>query len=57
MVTISYEDKTLESISKIIQSAYSDAKDGRKAKLLKVTPRVFEIGMHETKKKEGGILP
>jgi len=47
----------LESISKIIQTAYSDAKDGRKAKLLKVTPRVFEIGMHETKKKEGGILP
>jgi len=46
----------LEAISKIIQTAYSDAKDGRKAKLLKVSPRVFEIAMRETKKKEGGII-
>lgn len=46
----------LEAFLKLIQTAYSDAKDGRKAKLLKVTPRVFEIGMRETKKKEGGIL-
>ena len=46
----------LESLSKIIQAAYSDAKDGRKAKLLKVSPRVFEIAMRDTKKKEGGII-
>ncbi len=46
----------LDAMVKLIQTAWSDATDGRKAKLLKVTPRVFEIGMRETKKKEG-VLP
>jgi len=47
----------LEAVAKIIQTAWSDAKGGRKAKLLKVTPRVYEITMAEPGKKKGGILP
>ena len=44
----------LEAVGKIIQTAWSDAKNGRKAKLLKVTPRVFEISMPE--KKKGSVI-
>jgi len=41
----------------VIQTAWSDAKGGRKAKLLKVTPRVFEITMPEPGKKRESMIP
>jgi len=46
----------LEAIAKVIQTAWSDAKGGRKAKLLKVTPKVFEISMPEPGKKKESII-
>jgi hypothetical protein len=46
----------LEAIAKVIQTAWSDAKSGRKAKLLKVTPRVFEISMPTQRKGEQRIV-
>jgi len=46
----------LEAIAKVIQTAWSDAKGGRKAKLLKVTPRVFEISMPTQRKNKEGLI-
>jgi len=46
----------LEAMSKVIQTAWADAKNGRKAKLMKVTPKVFEITMTEPGKKNKGII-
>lgn len=46
----------LEAMAKVIQTAWSDAKNGRKAKLMKVTPRIYEITMTEPGKKKQGII-
>lgn len=46
----------LESIAKVVQTAWSDAKYGRKAKLMKVSARVLETTVTEPKKKTGGII-
>jgi len=46
----------LEAMGKVIQTAWSDAKGGRKAKLMKVTPRVYEISMTEPGKKKSGLI-
>lgn len=46
----------LEAMGKIIQTAWSDAKIGRKAKLLKVSPRVYEITIPEVEKRKRGIM-
>ena len=46
----------LEAIAKVVQTAWSDAKGGRKAKLLKVSPRVFEINMPEPGKKKERLI-
>jgi len=44
-----------DAISQLIKTAWCDAKNGRKAKLLKVTAKTFEVRMPEAKKKgEGG---
>jgi len=45
----------LEAFGKIIQTAWSDAKDGKKARLLKAQGRVIEVGMPEKKTK--GVMP
>jgi len=45
----------LEAFGKVIQTAWSDAKDGQKARLLKATGRVIEVGMPE--KKGRGVMP
>jgi len=45
----------LEAFGKIIQTAWSDAKDGKKARLLKAQGRVIEVGMPEKKAK--GVMP
>lgn len=46
----------LEAVAKVVQTAWSDAKGGRKAKLLKVTPRILEISMPEPGKKRESII-
>jgi len=46
----------LEAMGKVIQTSWSDAKNGRKAKLMKVSPKVYEITMTEPGKKKQGIL-
>lgn len=43
----------LEAMGDLIATAWSDAKDGRKAKLLKVSPREIQISMPEQQKKKG----
>lgn len=47
----------LEATGQLIKTAYSDSVNGRKAKLLKVTPKAFEINIPEQdKKKKGGFF-
>jgi hypothetical protein len=46
----------LEAIAKVVYTAWSDAKGGRKAKLMKVRARLLETAVTETAKKREGIL-
>lgn len=41
----------LEAICAVIKTSWADAVNGRKAKLLKVSPRVFEVNLPEQQKK------
>jgi len=45
----------LEAFGKVIQTAWSDAKNGKKARLLKASGRVIEVGMPQSKKE--GVMP
>lgn len=46
----------LEAIAKVIYTAWSDAKGGRKAKLMKVRARVLETAITEARKKRESII-
>lgn len=47
----------LESIEILLWTAFTDSLGGWKGKLLKVSPRVFEISMPEPGKKKSGMTP
>ena len=59
---IDYDEETYElggsnlndALSQLIKTAWCDAKNGRKAKLLKVMAKTFEVRTPEAKKGEGG---